>query len=62
VVTSVLVVGAVVTASLQALASGTLPRVELIGGYALIAATGAGIALMAGRTRRRPSAEPVIAG
>jgi len=61
VVTSVLVVGAVVTASLQTLASGTLPRVELIGGYALIAATGAGIALVAGRTRRRPSAESVIA-
>lgn len=54
-VTSVLVLGAVVTAGIQALASGIVPRGAPLAGYALIVAVAAGIALVGVRRTRSPS-------
>jgi drug/metabolite transporter (DMT)-like permease len=51
VVTSVLVVGAVITAAISALSKGALPDGGLLGGYLLIVAGVAVIALMARRAR-----------
>lgn len=45
VVTSVLVVGAVITAALQAIAAGAAPQPAVVGGYALLAA-GVGIVVL----------------
>lgn len=56
VVTSVLVVGAVLTAALQAASKGTAPEPSVIGGYVLIAGATALIAALAVRERRAPGA------
>lgn len=61
IVTSVLVVGAVVTGALQATASGTLPRVELVGGYLLMAVAVAGLTAVSVR-RDRPLAVEATVG
>jgi drug/metabolite transporter (DMT)-like permease len=60
VVTSVLVAGAVVTAVLQTAASGAFPRPEVLGGYLLIAAAVAGIAVLTSRTARARPAEVAV--
>jgi hypothetical protein len=60
IVTSVLVVGAVVTGALQAAASGTLPRVELVGGYLLMAAAVAGLTAFSARRDRPLAAEATV--
>jgi uncharacterized membrane protein len=57
VVTSVLVAGAVVTAVLQTVASGAVPRPDVLGGYLLIAAAVGGIAVVTSRTARARTAE-----
>jgi drug/metabolite transporter (DMT)-like permease len=49
VVTSVLVVGAVITAALQSVQKGALPEPSAIGGYVLIAAGAVAVAVLASR-------------
>lgn len=51
VVTSVLVVGAVITAAFQSVQRGALPEPAAIGGYALIAAGAVAVAVLASRRR-----------
>ena len=60
VVTSVLVVGAVITGLLSALSKGVLPAPQALGGYVLIAAA---VAVLAGWSVRssRPSGTPAMA-
>ena len=60
VVTSVLVAGAVVTASLQAISMGSLPRPEAIGGYLLVAAAVAGLAAASARSGHRSTARVAV--
>lgn len=57
VVTSVLVIGAVITAALQSAQKGALPEPAVVGGYALIAAGAATVAILASR-RRTAVVEP----
>lgn len=57
VVTSVLVIGAVVTAALQSAQKGALPEPAVVGGYVLIAAGAATVAILASR-RRAAAVEP----
>jgi drug/metabolite transporter (DMT)-like permease len=58
-VTSVLVVGVVVTAALQAATSGTAPAVQALAGHGLLLAGGA-VAILAvrGAIRRTPATSP----
>jgi drug/metabolite transporter (DMT)-like permease len=61
VVTSVLVLGAVITGVLAAVAKGTAPSPGVVGGYLLIVAAASVLGWWSVRTARRSTGEPAVA-